>query len=244
MRSRYQATLVGLALCVGAPLHAQEWKHEIAPYMWGAAMDGSTTIGSLTSDIDMSFGDIVDNLEFGFMGAYRASNGPHSITLDGLYMGLGGTGTGPAGFLKADVDVDQTALELSYGYEVMERLVLLGGLRYNDLAVDIKATGPLGASQQASADADWVDPLIGAHYTMPFADAWSLTLRGDIGGFGIGADFAWQAAATLRWQFSDNIGALAAYRYMDIDYEDGSGTRYFKYDVASSGPALGVVFTF
>jgi hypothetical protein len=39
--------------------------------------------------------------------------------------------------------------------------------------------------------------------------------------------------------------ALAiAYRYLDMDYEDGKGSRYFKYDVATSGPAMGVVFTF
>lgn len=243
MRTRHQAALLGLAFCAAAPLHAAEWQHELAPYVWGAAMDGSAAIGPVTADLDMSFGDIVDNLEFGFMGAYRATNGPHSITLDGLYMGLGGTGRGPAGYVKADLDVDQTGLELSYGYEVIDRLVLFGGLRYNDLATDIKLTGPLG-SQKVDASADWVDPLIGARYTIPFAEVWSLTLSGDIGGFGVGSDFAWQGVATVRWQFSDNVGALAAYRYLDMDYEDGGGARYFNYDVASSGPALGVVFTF
>jgi hypothetical protein len=29
-----------------------------------------------------------------------------------------------------------------------------------------------------------------------------------------------------------------------VDYESGSGSNRFKYDMAFSGPALGIVFTF
>jgi hypothetical protein len=31
---------------------------------------------------------------------------------------------------------------------------------------------------------------------------------------------------------------------MAMDYDNGSGNDYFKYDMAISGPALGMVFTF
>jgi hypothetical protein len=158
-------------------------------------------------------------------------------------MGLGGPGRGPTGYVKADVDLDQSALEVDVGYEVMERLVVFGGLRYNDLSVDIKTTGPLG-TRSAGGDEDWIDPVVGAHYTIPFADKWSFTMRGDIGGFGIGSDFAWQGVGTLRWQASERIGVLAAYRYIDMDYDNGETSNYFEYDMAMSGPALGVVFTF
>jgi hypothetical protein len=51
-------------------------------------------------------------------------------------------------------------------------------------------------------------------------------------------------SATLRWQFSPRTALAIAYRYLDMDYEDGEGSNYFKYDVATSGPAMGVVFTF
>jgi hypothetical protein len=226
-----------------APLHAEEWKHEVAPYLWGAAMDGATTVGTVSADVDVSFGDILDNLEMGFMGTYRATRGPLSVTVDGVYMGLGGSGRGPAGYVKADVDVDQSALEVDVGYEVLERLVVFGGLRYNDLSVDIKTTGPLG-TRSGSLGEDWLDPVIGALYTIPFADKWSFTMRGDIGGFGIGSDLAWQGAGTLRWQASERFGVLAAYRYIDMDYDNGEASSYFEYDMSMSGPALGVVFTF
>jgi hypothetical protein len=89
-----------------------------------------------------------------------------------------------------------------------------------------------------------VDPVIGAIYTWPLSDDWTLNLRGDIGGFGVGSDFAWQGMATLRWQFSPRAALGVAYRYLDMDYEDGTGSNFFKYDMAMSGPAMGVIFTF
>jgi hypothetical protein len=243
MKIRRQSALLGTALLVAAPLHAAEWKHEVAPYLWGSAMDGATAVGPLEADVDVSFGDILENLEMGFMGAYRATRDRWSITVDGIYMGLGAAGRGPAGFVKADVDLDQTALEVDVGYEVMERLVVLGGLRYNDLSADVELTGPLGTSKDGTSE-NWVDPVIGATYTIPFADDWSFTLRGDIGGFGVGSDFAWQGLGTLRWQTSERVGVVAAYRYIHMDYDNGKDADYFKYDMSISGPALGVVFTF
>ncbi len=242
-RCRLAAAAVGWSMLSAAPLHAAEWKHEVAPYAWGAAMSGTTAIGPVAADVDASFSDILDNLEMGFMGTYRATRDRVSITVDGIYMGLGSAGRGPAGFVKAEVDLDQSALEVDVGYEVIDRLTVFGGVRYNDLSVDIKSTGPLG-TRADSADEDWIDPVIGAHYTIGFADKWSFTLRGDIGGFGVGSEFAWQGVGTLRWQASDRVGVLGAYRYIDMDYESDDRSRDFKYDMSMSGPALGVVFTF
>ncbi len=37
---------------------------------------------------------------------------------------------------------------------------------------------------------------------------------------------------------------IFAYRYLDVDYEDGSDSGFFKYDVATSGPGVAAVFTF
>ncbi len=244
MRRVRLASAIGIVLLAAGPVHAEEWKHEVAPYLWGAAMDGTSGVGNVVAEVDLSFGDILDNLEMGFMGMYRASRDQFSVTVDAVYMGLGATERGPGGLVKADIDMDQIALEVDVGYELVERFTVFGGLRYNDLSANVKATGPLGNVESADGDESWVDPIGGAHFSIPLAEAWSLNLRGDIGGFGVGSDFAWQGVATFRWQFSDRAGALAAYRYMYMDYDDGQGSDRFKYDMSFSGPALGVVFTF
>lgn len=245
MNATARSALLGAALLATAlPSQAEEWKHELAPYFWGAGMDGVAGVANVVADVDVSFGDILENLQFGFMGAYRGSRGPYSVAFDGIYMDLGATKRGPGGLLKGDVGLQQYAAELDFGYALSESFELFAGLRYNRLSSDVKTSGPQGQLLSASLDESWVDPVIGARYTIPFNDQWSATLRGDIGGFGVGSDFAWQGMATIRWQTSPRLGWLLAYRYIDMDYENGSGAGYFKYDMALTGPGLGVVFTF
>jgi opacity protein-like surface antigen len=244
--SHYACTVAaGLALALATvPATAAEWKHELAPYVWGSAMEGTAGIGDITAETSLSFSDILENLEFGFMGTYRASRDRYSITVDAIYMGLGATEKGPGGALKADIDVDQVGLETDFAYALNDRFMVLAGLRYVSLDLELRLTGPLGNELSAGEEQSWVDPVIGAIYTWPFADDWTLNLRGDIGGFDVGSNFAWQGIATLRWQLSPRTSLGVAYRYLDMDYEDGKGDDYFKYDVATSGPAMGVIFTF
>jgi hypothetical protein len=244
MRNAIRASLTVAAVLTGATAHADGWQHEFAPYLWATGMDGTAGVGPVEASVDVGFSDILDSLEIGFLGTYRATKGPLSLTLDVVYMGLGETARGPGGLVTADIDMDQTALEGTVGWALTERFAVFGGLRYVDLSVDVQARTPQGDVRSAGGNESWVDPIVGARYTLPLNDQWSLALRGDIGGFGVGSDLAWQGVAAVRWQASPRIGVLGAYRYVDMDYEDGSGAGFFKYDMSISGPALGVVFTF
>lgn len=238
-----RAAVAGTLIVTAPVIQASDWQHEIAPYLFAAGMDGTAGVGPIEADVSQSFGDIVSNLDMGFMGAYRGTKDKYSITVDTIYMSLGVTEKGPGGVLRGDVGVEQLALEGDFGYSLSEAVTVFGGLRYNDISSDVKVSGPLG-TRKASGSKSWVDPLIGAIYSHKFNDTWSMSLRGDIGGFGIGSDFAWQGLATLRWQVTPTVGVLGAYRYIDMDYEDGSGNGRFLYDMAITGPALGVVFSF
>jgi hypothetical protein len=232
------------ALAAALPVQAEGWTHEFAPYVLAAGMDGTAGVGNVSADVNVSFSDILSNLKFGAMAAYRGSTGPYFVQVDGIYMKLAADKTGPNGLLFGDAEVDQTLLEADFGYAVTEQIGVFAGARYNNLDMDVSATGPLNNTLSASRTESWVDPLLGARAEVPLGEKWSASLRGDIGGFGVGADFAWQAVAALRWQTSERIGVLFAYRYLDVDYEDGSGSGFFKYDVATSGPGVAAVFTF
>lgn len=101
MSACFRNMVLSLGLCaVASVAHAAEWKHEIAPYVWGSSMQGTVGVGALTAETDLSFSDILDNLEFGFMGTYRASTDRYSITVDAIYMGLGATERGRAASSK------------------------------------------------------------------------------------------------------------------------------------------------
>lgn len=233
-----------LTAAVPASAGAEGWQHEFAPYVFFAGMDGKTAIGNVSADVDVSFGDIWDNLKFGAMGAYLGRKDRFFVQLDGIYMDLSADKTGPNGLVFGDVEMTQTMIEADAGFALTERIDLFAGLRYNKLDGDVSITGPLNDKHSASEKEDWYDPVLGARYMHPFNEKWSAALRGDIGGFNFGSDFAWQVVASVRWQAAERVGVIAAYRYLDVDYETGFGASYFKYDMAVSGPALGVVFTF
>jgi hypothetical protein len=50
----------------------------------------------------------------------------------------------------------------------------------------------------------------------------------------------WTLVAILQYQMSPKVTLAAGYRVLDIDYDHGSGTDRFVYDVLTHGPVLGI----
>ena len=94
-----------------------------------------------------------------------------------------------------------------------------------------------------SGDMDWADPVIGLRLRHEFAPHHELRLRGDIGGFGIGSQFSWQAFAGYGYEFSPGPTSWTAhigYRALAVNYSAGSGTDVRGVDAVLHGPVLGV----
>ena len=50
MSACFRNMVLSLGLCAFAiPVNAAEWKHEIAPYVWGSSMQGTVGVGALTA---------------------------------------------------------------------------------------------------------------------------------------------------------------------------------------------------
>jgi len=156
-------------------------------------------------------------------------------------MGLGASRT--KGGVSAEADFDEFVLEADVGLRINPQFEAFVGARFWSLDAQLEVTGP-GPGQEGQGDQTWVDPLVGARYIQPIGDAWRFVLRGDVGGFGVGSEFSWQGIARVDWQCSENFALNVGYRYVDVDYEDGSGTDEFRYDVATSGPMVGLTFGF
>jgi opacity protein-like surface antigen len=216
---------------------AAQWNHTFTAYLLGASMDGTTAIGPVEVDVDLSFSDIMDKLEFGAMAHYRGERDKLSLGLDVIYMGLGSDRPG-----IAETDVDQWMVEGTAGWRLTDAIEVFGGVRYNDVAARIDLFGPQLASFSKSEG--WFDPIVGARLWLPLAGSFSGILRGDIGGFGVGSDLTWQLGAHLRYAFSNSFSALVGYRYLVVDYETGEGQSRFVYDMTIQGPTLGLSWTF
>jgi hypothetical protein len=92
----------------------------------------------------------------------------------------------------------------------------------------------------ASAEKNWIDPIIGLRAQWNITDRWFLAAKGDIGGFGVSSDFVWQAQGTVGFNFTKHLFTEVGYRYLHTDYTDGG----FTYDVAQSGFFMGLGLKF
>ena len=115
------------------------------------------------------------------------------------------------------------------------------GLRVNTLQgeLDFKRLGV--AVDQSKT---WVDPLVGVLLRTPEAHRIGFRVYSEIGGFGIGSDFAWQVFPVVVLRMTEKASIDLGYRWLDLDYTTGDGTDAFSYDVLSQGPVMGFTFRF
>ena len=227
------------------------WEFLIAPYFVAANITGTSQVGRLpATDIDISTGDILENLKFGAMiraeALYRQRFG---AMLDVAYMGLGSSADVRAGRGRISVGVDQTIVEGMLFYRVYNSpqtsVDLYAGGRYWDIDLDLNAQGTFVGNFDFSRGDDWIDPVIGIRAFHMFNDKWSANARGDIGGFGVASDFTWNVQGGFGYHFNRTWSAHMQYKALSVDYDnDKSGTDSFAYDTITHGPLLGVVARF
>lgn len=232
--------LVG-SLAGSASAQEEEWEFRFTPYIWGAGLQGDTTAGRTDAEIDLSFRDILDDLEMALMGDFRAEKGPWAIQTNFVWTDLkSDTQKGP---LNITVEPQMVFWELAGHYRVAPTWELLAGFRYYYAEIHIDIDTPI-TQRSVSGDESWVDPIIGAAFRTPLNERWSFAARGDIGGFGAGSDFAWSALAVLDYRFGETTSITFGYRHLDFDYDTGSGDREFGIDAYLTGPVIGASFLF
>lgn len=100
----------------------------------------------------------------------------------------------------------------------------------------------------SSGTIDWFDPLVGARIRHQFSPGRELTISGDVGGFGVGSKFSWQAVGAYTWEISRTNNfiwtGMVGYRALYVDYEQGSGVTQYEYNILQHGPILGVSMRF
>lgn len=102
------------------------------------------------------------------------------------------------------------------------------------------------ATARANA-VQWVDPVLGLRLRHRFTPNQEIFVRGDIGGFGLGSQFSWQAVGvySYSWQFTGyQVAALLGFRALAVNYTQGSGGDFFGMNQILYGPIIGVSFRF
>jgi len=150
------------------PTDQAGWTFSVTPYFWAAGLSGETSqFGLPVVDLNASFSDILDNLDFAAMAIAEARYGRYSIFGDLIYSKISsGTGT-PRGVVATSVDVTSQTFAglLGAGYSVIDgnsgRLDVVGGIRVWSVDTDISFSGGILDGVSVSDGATWVDGLVG-----------------------------------------------------------------------------------
>ena len=246
------ASLTLFAIQVSADDHKKgDWQYAIEPYVLATSISGDTSAGRVAGvPVDVDFSDILENLEMAgmlhFEAAHRSGWG---LILDYGFMDLGADKSVALGGIL-DAGVKQGILEAIATRQIdvnSGSLEALAGIRRWDNKVKVSLDPMIwSGSVSKRIDEDWIDPVVGLRWTTEFAQDWRLRMRGDIGGFGVGADFTWSASATAIYGISDRFELEFGYRALDVDYdnEKGSGDGRFVYDTTTHGPLVGLIINF
>jgi hypothetical protein len=238
-----------------AVIPGREWTFSVAPYFWGAGLAGDVGLfGRDPVAIDMSFGDIFDNLRFGGMVVGEAHNGTWGLLVDVIYVKIEDeeSVTRPiAGVpvdLAASVETSSLTATIMGEYRVVSQptatVDLMAGARIwsvdNDIDISLSAGGPPLAAFSGSDGSTWVDPMVGIKGRLDIDASWYVTGWGMVGGFGAASDVTWDVFGGVGYQWNERLSLVAGYRALGVDYEDDG----FVYDVVQQGPVLGAVMRF
>lgn len=225
-----------------------DWKFSLAPfYLWGVSIDGSLTSGGSSSggsslNVDVPLDEITSSLEAAFIVHFDVLHKSNfGFYLDVNALKIDNNATLSMGH-SLDIDLGFKLTEL-VGYYRIQRgnhyFDTTAGLRYVKMTTEVSpARGPT----LVDATLDWTDPIIGGRYLWAFADNLKLIASGNIGGFGVGSEFSWEALGLVEWQPFEYVSFIGGYRALDIDYEEGKGPASFNLDMTLYGPVIGVSF--
>ncbi len=244
-----------LALCALMPAAAQAQdafstdgtRGSVTPYLWALSVDGDASVGPLSTDIDVSFSDLLEDLNFALMVEGEYWNGRWGVMGNLLYSDLSDTRTGP---LSISADINMTIIGAAAAYRlgpfegagnrsVFDAYV---GLRYTTLDVELEpAVGP-----SASRKLDFTDPVIGGRFISEIGPTSRMVIGGDVGGFGVGSDSSWQAIGLYARDVE--LGKTPAtlsvgYRALGQDYTTG-GAIPLTIDIVYHGPVAALTFKF
>lgn len=252
------ATLACLLVCspfaASAEGHAEHgramgssWSFSAAPYLWATGLEGNVgLLGFPAQPVDLDFGDILENLDMGFMGVMEARNGPYVVGVDLTYARISQSIGAPVGVAAtgAEATVRNTMFTMVGGYDVAPGpetdVDVVAGFRYWSVDNELAFTGGLLDGIVVNDGDDWVDPVIGVKFRTSLSESWDLAGWALLGGFGVASDEMWDVMAGAAYSVRDNISLFVGYRAAGVDYSQNG----FVFDTIQSGPVIGGVFRF
>lgn len=224
---------------------AGDWHFAVSPYLWFPGVHGGIGVNSTQIvGIHSSAADLLSHFRFGLMGVVEPSYKRMVLPLDIVWVRLGDdrafTNLGTVGNFKAS----EFILTPKIGYRLIDRKMIkidgLAGFRYWHLGQSVSFTTN---SLNFSSSQDWVDPLVGGRIVGNLSPKLSVTVAGDVGGWGAGSQLDYQIVGVLGYRIKPALALQVGYRYLAVNYRNGGllapNTRFV--DLVTSGILAGVM---
>jgi hypothetical protein len=108
------------------------------------------------------------------------------------------------------------------------------------IANQLASTLDAKLGQTLSRDDYWFDPYVGLRARYNFNKTYYTAVRGEIGGFGVGADLMWEVETVVGMNLTRSIFTEIGYRALGGNFEENN----FKFDVVTHGPQITTGITF
>jgi hypothetical protein len=234
--------IAGSAIAADAKSSDDEWHFTLSPlFLWGLNIDGTSQIGPVSAPLDLTFtDDILENLAAIFTIHFEAQKGDWTFFAEYQYADLDPS-VEVSSVVNADINFTDQLGELGVAYKVatfgINDLQVLGGARYTrqDLEVNL-SPGPVSLNVSEY----WWDGFAGLRIFTHISDNWTFIGRGDIGTGG--SDLVWNLVGMFDYRFKDWGSVFFGYKWMDYDYESGSGMDSYGYDALEQGLIAGLSF--
>lgn len=222
--------------------NSDEWQFTLAPmFLWGMNIDGTAGVGPIDAPLELDFtDDVLENLAAIFTFHFEAKKKDLTLFAEYQYGEMDPTASVPDG-PTVNIDFIVQLAEFGAGYRVATwgntEVEPILGVRWT--SQDLETSFQTGAEFIDSGD-DWFDVFAGVRLFTHFSENWTLISRGDIGTGG--SDFVWNVSFIVDYRFNNWGSVFAGYRWMDYDYESGSGKDRYAYDALQQGPLAGISF--
>ncbi len=249
-KSRYVILISGLLATSSVwAQNSDSWDFSIAPYLWTVGLQGSLDVAETETDLDISFGDILDDFDVGGSVYFRGMKGKHGFHIDYTYLRLKPDPVLlPAPPFPENASISQkitiNILEAAYNYRLpttgsMDAFLLLGA-RNTDIEIKLNAAN---APINIDVGPSLTDYFIGFSTNTPLGNGpWAFNFTATVGAGD--SDNPWTMQALfMRTYSNDNRLALGA-RVWNLEFDEANGLagQNTAMDVTFAGLMIGYLF--
>lgn len=222
---------------------SNDWDWKITPYLWMSSISGDMNIGPIGEDVDVSFSDILSNLELGGSIFTEVGKGKHAFHFDFTYLRLRPEPAAlptppfpPNAELATKMTVRFSEPAYNFRWNGPDGPAFVIGARFTDMSIRMS---PANLSTVTTGP-NWWDYFVGLKTHNEISTHWDFDFYGTVGA---GESYLpWTLQATFARRYANDNRLALGFRVWGVDYSEGKGLQRTSLDLTYYGFMVGYEF--